>query len=426
MEDSQKTLSSREKLHILREHCVQGKDLQELGQQYGVSPFAIRAWLEELLDNGHQVLSVGQEPDGSRITAPEQATDYQPSIDADVYANIVEEIPEPVMIHDRQGRYVVLNKAVASYVGMAKEDLIGKAEGEVMDAEAATVIEAKKRMVAEREIPIEYEVSPVFVTGQYTFRTTRIPYYDPAGKVAGTLAICRDVTSIKQVQRLKEEIERITRHDLKTPLNGIISLPQLLMMDSNLTAEQHELLQQIRSSGYRMLDMINMSMSLYKMEVGTYELDPQSIDVLPIIYDVLTELNSVIKANQTQTAVLINGSPVTNDSQCMVLGEQLLCYSMFSNLIKNAVEGAGEQGKVVIGLQEDVQQAQIGIWNTGVIPESIQERFGHKYATWGKKMGTGLGVYSARLIAESMNGTFAWHSTPSEGTRLTVALQREK
>ncbi|MFN2343184.1 MAG: histidine kinase dimerization/phospho-acceptor domain-containing protein, partial [Desulfonatronovibrio sp.] len=135
--------------------------------------------------------------------------------------------------------------------------MIGKAEGDVMDAEAATLIEAKKRMVMERETPVEYEVSPVFATGQYTFRTTRIPYYDPAGKVAGTLAICRDVTSIKQVQRLKEDIDRITQHDLKTPLNGIISLPQLLMMDSNLTEEQHEMLQQIRSTGYRMLDMIN-------------------------------------------------------------------------------------------------------------------------------------------------------------------------
>lgn len=49
------------------------------------------------------------------------------------------------MIHDLQGRYVVLNKAVASYVGMAKEDLIGMTESEVMDGEAAAMIEAKKR-----------------------------------------------------------------------------------------------------------------------------------------------------------------------------------------------------------------------------------------------------------------------------------------
>ncbi|MFP4398052.1 MAG: ATP-binding protein [Desulfonatronovibrio sp.] len=426
MEDNKKTSSSREKLQILREHCVQGKELNELGRQYGVSPFKIRAWRDELFEKGDQVLSGGQEAVGSRITAPEQATDCQQRIDADVYANIVEEIPEPVMIQDLQGRYVVLNKAVTSYVGMPKEDLIGKSEAEVMDAEAATVIEAKKRMVIEREIPVEYEVNPVFATGQYTFRTTRIPYYDPAGKLVGTLGICRDVTSIKQVQRLKEDIDRITQHDLKSPLNGIISLPQILMMDSNLTAEQHELLQQIRSSGYRMLDMINMSMSLYKMEVGTYELDPQFIDVLPIIHDVFTELDSVVKANQTQTEVLSNGSPVTKDSQCMVLGEQLLCYSMLSNLIKNAVEAAEKQGKVVIELHEDAEQARINIWNTGVIPEKIQEKFGHKYATWGKKMGTGLGVYSARLIAESMNGTFAWNSTPSEGTCITVALPRVK
>ncbi|MFO7876438.1 MAG: PAS domain-containing protein [Desulfovermiculus sp.] len=264
MDDKQQSFSAREKLQILREHCVQGKDIQELGQGYGVSPGAIRAWREELFDKGDQVLAGGQEVEGTDLHGPlDHAKHYQQGVDADMYASIVEEIPEPVMIHDLQGRYVVLNKAVASYVGMAKEDLIGMTESEVMDEEAAAIIDSKKRMVLEREVPVEYEVSPVFATGQYTFRTTRIPYYDQAGKFIGTLGICRDVTSIKELQRLKEEIDLITRHDLKTPLNGIISLPQLIMMDSNLTSEQQELLQEIRSAGYRMLDMINMSMNRY-------------------------------------------------------------------------------------------------------------------------------------------------------------------
>lgn len=170
--------------------------------------------------------------------------------------------------------------------------------------------------------------------------------------------------------------------------------------------------------------MINMSMSLYKMETGTYELEPQDVDVVPLIQDVFTGLGSVLKAYQTQTEVLVNGSPAQDHSQCLVLGEQLLCYSMLSNLVKNAVEGAGEEGKVVIGLQEHPEQVQVCIWNTGVIPEKIQKRFGDKYATWGKKMGTGLGVYSARLIAENMNGTFAWTSTSSEGTTVIVGLPR--
>lgn len=112
-----------------------------------------------------------------------------------------------------------------------------------------------------------------------------------------------------------------------------------------MVLKQQELLQEIRSTEYRMLDMINMSMSLSKLEAGTYELDPRYIDVLPIIQDVLTELGSVLKANQTRTEVLINGTPVQDWSQCMGLGEQLLCYSMLSNLIKNAVEGAGNKGK---------------------------------------------------------------------------------
>jgi len=80
------------------------------------------------------------------------------------------------------------------------------------------------------------------------------------------------------------------------------------------------------------------------------------------LFRTLTELGFVLKANQTRTEVLINGTPVQDWSQCMGLGEQLLCYSMLSNLIKNVEEGAGEQGQVVIGKSYESQENKAGAW----------------------------------------------------------------
>ncbi len=109
----------------------------------------------------------------------------------------------------------------------------------------------------------------------------------------------------------------------------------------------------------------------------------------------------------------------------MVNAEKLLCYTMLSNLIKNAVEATPPGEKVLICLEKaDADQARISIHNPEVIPEEVQHRFGQRYVTAGKKQGTGLGVCSARLIAETMQGSFSWHSSEQEGTWVKVTLPR--
>jgi signal transduction histidine kinase len=98
---------------------------------------------------------------------------------------------------------------------------------------------------------------------------------------------------------------------------------------------------------------------------------------------------------------------------------------MLSNLIKNAVESI-EYGEVVYVCVEETQssQAKICIHNPGIIPEEIQKSFGQKYSTLGKISGTGLGVYSARLIANTMNGVFDWSTSREDGTYVYLYLPR--
>ncbi|MBF0235158.1 MAG: response regulator [Desulfamplus sp.] len=231
---------------------------------------------------------------------------------------------------------------------------------------------------------------------------------------------------------LREEMDRIGRHDLKTPLNSIISLPRILLQDSRLGPDHIELLEAIEKSGHTMLRMINMSLDLFKMEKGTYQLQPVGLDVLRIINKIIFDLRALANAKSITFDLLINdslknSSAVSDDDIFGVLGEELLCYSMFANLIKNAVEASPENEALTVILSaEYAGYANICIHNKGVVPASIRSNFFEKYATAGKKSGTGLGTYSAKLMAETLGGSISMSTSETDGTAITVRLKQAK
>jgi signal transduction histidine kinase len=66
--------------------------------------------------------------------------------------------------------------------------------------------------------------------------------------------------------------------------------------------------------------------------------------------------------------------------------------------------------------------AEIAIHNQGSVPEAIRESFFEKYVTAGKQSGTGLGTYSARLMAETQNGSIHLETSDAEGTTVTIRM----
>jgi two-component system sensor histidine kinase/response regulator len=100
----------------------------------------------------------------------------------------------------------------------------------------------------------------------------------------------------------------------------------------------------------------------------------------------------------------------------------MLCYSLFQNLLTNACEAATAGSEVRVVLSAGAL-CNVAIENEGVVPAAIRERFFEKYATSGKTHGSGLGTYSARLLAQAQHGDIAMHtSDESNRTVLTVTL----
>lgn len=227
--------------------------------------------------------------------------------------------------------------------------------------------------------------------------------------------------ALRETARLREDVERVTRHDLKSPLVSIIGYSELGLIQENLNHTIQECLETIRDSGYKMLEMINLSLDLVKMERGTYHLDLAPVDLLSIIRKVNKDFADLYAHKGIEPMIVLGGNIAGETDEFNVYGEELLFYSMVSNLIKNALEASPENEQINIYLAKE-ETFNIKIHNVGAIPEDIRDTFFDKYSTHGKKTGTGLGTYSAKLIVETHGGAIDFESSEEFGTTLIIRI----
>jgi len=226
--------------------------------------------------------------------------------------------------------------------------------------------------------------------------------------------------SLEEAAVLRDDVERIMHHDLKSPLNGILGATQMMLSDSFMDDERIELTKMIEKSGYSMLDMISRSLDLYKMEQGLYRFAPQPVDLIPILNRVINDNGSLVRTLRLGVALRIDGHEAGSNEAFTVPGEAPLCYSMLANLTKNAMEASPMHGSITIDLHRDATGSSICIHNQGEVPEAIREHFFEKYATAGKSSGTGLGTYSARLMIQTMGGDIGYATSAEKGTEVTI------
>jgi CheY-like chemotaxis protein len=256
--------------------------------------------------------------------------------------------------------------------------------------------------------------------------------------------------------RLREEVERISQHDLKNPIAGIISFAAILQEDAQLAADQKEIIGYIEQSAYRVLNMVNLSLGLFKMEQGTYAFDPNLVDLIEVLNHLIKEKAREMTSRDISVAFKIGEGVATaataasaasadgaggasKPTSLRILGDELLCYSMFGNLLKNAMEASAPNKVIMIELQSHFQApilptdaappqtspvdnpaprpwVTVRMTNHGVVPKDIRTRFFDKFSTSGKQGGTGLGAFSAQLIARTQGGEITMQTSDESGT----------
>ena len=243
-------------------------------------------------------------------------------------------------------------------------------------------------------------------------------------------AIIRDISERKQVERLRDDVNRIIRHDLKSPLIGITGLAGRLLKGGHLSSQQEHVAVMIRNLGEKMLTLLDRTRDLFQMEEGTYVLKPKPVDLLGLLREVELELTPLAIKKQIQLDLVLSEAGQASQPQgdYLIEGEAGLLEIMLDNLVKNAIEAAPENSTVTVTYGPDQESSQPGhfidIHNLGCIPVEIRSRFFDPYTTSGKAGGTGLGTHSARLVARTHQGDIIFTTSETEGTHVMVRLPR--
>jgi CheY-like chemotaxis protein len=223
-----------------------------------------------------------------------------------------------------------------------------------------------------------------------------------------TEQLALQVKTLKENAKLREDIEKITQHDLKGPLSSILfELPKL---------DNEKSSQSIKQSVNSVLEMINRSLDIFKIEQGTYPLSPIETDLTVMVMDAINA--SQLLAEQKNITINVIGT----DRPHMIWAEPLLCLSIYNNLIKNAIEAAPENSMVKILLKENELFVEFIILNQGVIPAILRENLFEKYVSSNLKQGSGFGTYSAKLMTEVQNGTITFDIKDEKATIFTVQM----
>ncbi|WP_419786967.1 PAS domain S-box protein [Pseudodesulfovibrio sp.] len=339
-----------------------------------------------------------------------------------LYRNLVENSRTMVLRFDTRGIVTFANSCAINHMKTDRESIVGRKLTEVLQL-------AEKENAAERAAiadclktggPLELESCLVNPDGSETWlEWSGSAMADENGIVWEFVCVGIDATRRKHLDKLKEDMTRIVNHDMRSPLTGIIGIPRVLREAENLTPAQKEMLEAVEEAGSIILEMINQSLNLYKLEAGTYQFDLRDFDLPKLLEDVAQHLQPKGR-DENALRITLSGAPVSPDDRLAIRGDRTLLYSMFCNLIRNALEARESQAVAV-----DISAKgllQIRITNAGVVHPQIRETFFDKYVTMGKSGGTGLGTYSARLIARQQGGDVTMNSSEKSGTTVTVTL----
>jgi len=310
---------------------------------------------------------------------------------------------------DRNCRVVDFNKKAEEITGYLKEEVIGK-EFNMFSEELSST----------EKVGREYKIITKQNREKVIERYNTL-LYDNDDNIIGDIESFIDITNWKELEDFKSDIERIIRHDLKTPLNSIIGFPKMMLTDESLSDEYKEYLMIILAAGQNMLNLINASLNMYKLEEGSFQFNMAETNVLSILKQINIELREIIQRKKCRIKILIEGNPLTPDSVIKIQSEKNLLYMTLTNLIKNALEASPKNEIVTVNLS-DKDKLLISIHNIGTIPEQIRDSFFDKHVTSGKSNGNGLGTYSAKLMADALNATIEFTTDEIDGTTLFLAI----
>jgi two-component system, NtrC family, sensor kinase len=215
-------------------------------------------------------------------------------------------------------------------------------------------------------------------------------------------------------------------HELRTPLNAVIGLTEMMITNAARfgTEKALEPLQRVHRAGTHLLGLINQVLDLAKIEAGKLELDPQTVELVPLIEEVIGTARQLAERNKNR---LVAETPENLGSLTV---DPMRLRQILLNLLSNACKFTKE-GEVKLRARKvadgrdwiELAVSDSGIGMTAEQQAKVFEEFSQADRTTVQRFGgTGLGLAITRKLAHMMGGDVTVASEPGKGSVFTVRL----
>ena len=337
---------------------------------------------------------------------------------------ILESMAEGVAVVDTEQKVLLVNAALEKYFGLRRDAVEGRYFWETFrDIDINQMIEKGLRDCAmdrkEHSAPLsrsvfEIQVSPVFSAGEFL----------------GVVTVFRDVTMLKEFERLRTEFVANVSHELKTPLTSILGFVETLKEGGMDDPENRgKFLQIIEDQSKKLHVLIEDLLLLSKIESAAKPPRLEEVDIEKMFRKMEETFLPLLKENNIQFHV------VTSPKAHTVQAEPASLERALSNLIDNALKYNRPNGRVTLQSSKENGNTMLEVRDTGIgiaaadLPR-VFERFYRVDKSRSRESppgrpaggGAGLGLSIAKHIVERHGGRIEVRSTPGQGSTFSIIL----
>lgn len=368
-----------------------------------------------------------------------QRLQYEIRIQEEITRELLNASPNAAYLVSADGTILTLNELGAKELGRSIGELQSKRIWDFLHPEVAAKRKACMEQAILSSMPVRFEDE---CAGR-CMDNVIYPIFDDMGRAERIAIYTRDITEHKRIEevllRAKEAAEAATKakseflanmsHEIRTPMNAVIGMACMLSSE-NLTTDQRDYVETIRSAGEALLIIINDILDLSKIEGGKMDLECQPFNLYTCVKESLdlVATNAAIKGLNLRYAI-------DDDTPKVILGDPTRLRQILVNLLSNAVKFT-EKGEVAISvtgrkLEGSSYEVSFAISDTGIgIPADKMGRLFRSFSqvdasTTRRYGGTGLGLTICKRLVELMDGKIWVKSEMGKGSTFYFTIQVE-
>ncbi|SHK52386.1 PAS domain S-box-containing protein [Clostridium cavendishii DSM 21758] len=337
---------------------------------------------------------------------------------------IVKSISDPLMVLDSSFKIKFINNDCGNFFSLNEEEVLNRhflqviKEGELYDH----VFEIMNNNSIDKGMLFEITINNKLTY----FNVTVTPIKDKDDKNNGVIVLFKNVTELKQLERIKTEFIGTISHELKTPLTSLM-MGVGLMNDANLGAlntRQNRVLGAIKEDVQKLNDLV-----LNLLKISELESERAVFNILPVNIEVLIQSCVDSYKNQAEKKALSLVAVIEDNLPKVMVDEEKIMW-VLNNLVSNAIRYTDENGAISIGAYKFNDSIKVYVQDTGRgIPEEYLERIFQKFVRVdGFEVlpeSTGLGLSIVKEIVEAHGGEIKCESEVNKGSIFTFTIKTE-